>query len=376
MAGSTSGGSSSNCSGTGIQLMDVIDIEHLYKAYGSLSVLRNLSLQVKQGEIYALLGAHGVGKSTLLHILLGFLKPSSGKVQVLGTPDLDIARQQIGYIPERMSYHMRYSAREYLSFLGRFSDLHGRVLRVQVDEQLRRVGLYDAADQAVSSFSKSMLQRLGIAQALLVDPALLLIDEPLSVLDTAEQRHVTDLLSEVRDQGCTILICSHYVPGLIHLCDRLGVLAGGYIVDEADVQKVRTTSSRVKIQVDHLPPMLCSQLTAISGAIECTNYTIILCPNTQELQAHVLRMLLDAKISILSLEPLEHPLEHFYLQAIKRVLPMPRRTRVDRTENVGEQELDAQDAAIPEYQDTDDPLLNSLLLDTQNKEYRRSISND
>ncbi|NTW02105.1 MAG: ABC transporter ATP-binding protein, partial [Oscillochloris sp.] len=190
---------------------DVIEIEDLSKSYGSLQVLRGLSLRVAAGEVYGLLGPNGAGKSTLLHLMLGFLKPSSGNLRILGSRSLDGVHAQIGYIPERQRYHTRYTAREYLRFIGEFSGLRGTELSARVDQELRTVGLEDDANRMLSNFSKGMLQRVGVAQALLCDPALLLIDEPTSGLDPSGQREILDLLAAVRDRGHTVFLCTHYL---------------------------------------------------------------------------------------------------------------------------------------------------------------------
>ena len=154
---------------------DVIEITDLSKSYGSVQVLRGLSLRVAAGEVYGLLGPNGAGKSTLLHLILGFLKPSSGSLRVLGSSNPDSVRPQIGYVPERQRYHTRYTAREYLRFIGEFSGMSGLDLADKVDIELHIVGLMNDADRKMSTFSKGMLQRVGVAQALLCDPALLLI---------------------------------------------------------------------------------------------------------------------------------------------------------------------------------------------------------
>jgi ABC-2 type transport system ATP-binding protein len=303
--------------------MYLIEIEHLYKSYGSLSVLCDLSLRIAEGETYGLLGTHGAGKSTLLHVLLGFLKPVSGKARLLGKENLEAARRLVGYIPERQSYHLRYSTREYLSFLGMFSNMTGTILRRRVEEQIKRVGLSGVADRRLSTLPRGMLQRVGIAQALLTNPELLLLDDPLSTLDTTEQRAVADVLLHLRTEGYTMLICSHYTPTLTQLCDRIGVLAEGAIVDEIDTQSLRTASSNIRIHVDQLTPGLRIQLSSISPAIDSQNHTVTLSPNTQQLQNRVLRALLDAGVTILGLESLDHPLEQFYQQAIERAPHMP-----------------------------------------------------
>jgi ABC-2 type transport system ATP-binding protein len=361
--------------------MYLIDIEHVHKNYGALAVLRGISLQVAEGQVYGVLGPHGVGKSTLLHLLLGFLKPSSGKILLLGTRHLEAARQQIGYVPERGSYHARFSPREYLRFLGRFSDLHGPALRRRVDEQLRLVGLSDVADQSIGGFSRSMTQRLGIAQALLTRPALLLLDDPLLSMSPTEQREIADLLASIRDLGTTMLICSNYTHVLTRLCDRIGILAHGYIMDEMAGQQLRVASSSVQIQVDQLTPALRAQLGALSSGVQCSEHMILLRPNSQQLQSRVLRSLMEAGVTILSLEPLEHPLEQFYLQAIQQqtaihALREELQSTRDRQQPQQQEHSDlivGDDERIPR----EDPLLDTLLLrGMQSDEQRRTRDPD
>lgn len=297
--------------------MYAIDIEHAAKSYGDLAVLRDLNLQVHEGEVYGLLGPNGVGKSTLIHLLLGFLKLNSGSIKVLGESSLAAVRGRLGYVPERLRYHTRYSAREYLRFLGRFSDLKGAVLHERVDRELARVGLSDAADRRLGTFSKGMLQRLGIAQALLAEPDLLLIDEPTSGLDPGGQREVLDLLTEVRAHGHTILLCTHYLHEIEYLCDRVGILTRGAISAEASTTQLRVPGSSATIQVDMLSAEVRAELQALDQAVQCGERTITLRASTAELQTRVLRCLLDAGISIISLTPIESALEQLYLRTVR-----------------------------------------------------------
>jgi ABC-2 type transport system ATP-binding protein len=326
--------------------MNVIEIDHLYKSYGSLSILHDLSLRVAEGEVYGLVGGHGSGKSTLLHLLLGFLKPSAGALRVLGTSDLDMARQRVGYMPERMHYHLRFTAREYLRFLGQFSDLHGKWLRRRVDEQLRQVELEHMGDRKLSTFSKGMLQRLGVAQALLANPEVLLLDEPLGALDATDQRDLIDILTDLRTQGHTILVGSHYTDALAQLCDRIGILTEGTLVTETHIRALRQPGGSVRIQVDRLTPGMSLHLSRLAPNISCSEQRITIQHNTPEIQARVLRTLLDANIAVLALEPLEHPLEQFYLHAIHHAEPTS----------------DTPERHTPREPDEHDPLLDSLLL--------------
>lgn len=301
--------------------MYAIEVDKLHKSYSTLHVLRGLTLRVPTGSVYGLLGAHGTGKSTLVHLLLGFLKPTSGRMRLLGSGNLSQMRPRVGFVPERLAIHTRYSAREYLFYLGQFSDLSGKELRRMIDMQLELVKLGWAADQKLKEFSKSMLQRLAIAQALLTAPELLLVDEPFGLLDTSEQREVLDVLKDICSQGISALICSSYTNAVASLCDHVGVLHQGQIVAETDVHALRTPSTHVIIQVDQLTPSLRTQLQSVSSAVSCQTNRITLWPNTQQVQARVLRLLLDSGVSVLALEPLAHPLEQFYLRAVGQIAP-------------------------------------------------------
>jgi len=296
---------------------DVIEITDLSKSYGSVQVLRGLSLRVAAGEVYGLLGPNGAGKSTLLHLILGFLKPSSGSLRVLGSSNPDSVRPQIGYVPERQRYHTRYTAREYLRFIGEFSGMSGLDLADKVDIELHIVGLMNDADRKMSTFSKGMLQRVGVAQALLCDPALLLIDEPTSGLDPGGQREITDLLTNLRDRGHTVFLCTHYQRDIESLCDRVGVLAGGKLATEAVVRDLRALGDGVLIQVDAISTELRGSLEAIGRGVICDLRTVRIRQNTPQIQAMVLHRLLDAGAAIIALESLESPLEQLYARAVR-----------------------------------------------------------
>ncbi len=297
--------------------MYAIETENLSKSYDDHPGLRGITLRISTGEVYGLLGANGAGKTTLLHLLMGFLKPSGGKIRLLGTGKLDNARARIGYLSAQASYHSHFSTRAYLRFLGQFSDMDGTLLQTRIDEELERVGLTDVANQRIASFSKSMLQRLGIAQALLHKPDILLIDEPTSGQEPAGQNEILELLTRIRSTGCTILITTHYLDEIEYLCDRVGILVDGRLASETDVARLRAPGRSIAIQVDHISDELRVRLEQISPAIQCGEYTIILRPNNQTLQAAVLRILLDEGVAILSLEQLERPLERLYLQAVR-----------------------------------------------------------
>ena len=299
--------------------MYAIEVDNLSKSHKSQRILREVTLRVAEGEVYGLVGARGTGKTTLLHLLLGFLKPTEGHIQVLGTPNLHAAHRRVGYMPQYYRYHLRYSARRYLTFLGLLSDLWGTTLDSRIDEELARVGLSNAANQHLSSFTPGMLQRFGIAQSMLTDPDLLLIDSPTDGLDTSSRQEILELLYRLRSQGHTIFLNTNHLDVAEFLCDRVGFLIGGRIVTEVNIHQVRSIGTSVNIQVNNLTPDIRATLSSISSAVQCGEYMVTLRPNSPALQATVLRTLIESGVEIIELESLERPLEHIYLEAMRNI---------------------------------------------------------
>lgn len=297
--------------------MDVIELDAVHKSYDGIPVLRGLSLCVPRGAVYGVLGPYGAGKTTLIHLIAGFLRPDRGTIRVLGSEQLQQVDGRVGYVPERARYHTRYTVREYLFYLGRFSGLSGATLRRRVAAEIDAFGLTGVADRLLSALSRGMVQRVGLAQALLSEPEIVLIDEPTAGLDPEGQRDIIDLLAAVRQRGCTILMTTHFLDEADLLCDRIGILHGGRIVAEAETHTLHRPSSSIVITVADLPPAAESALTALSFAVQCNRREIILTPSTPELQAQVLRVLLDHGVSIVTLAPRHHPIEEFYFEAVR-----------------------------------------------------------
>jgi ABC-type multidrug transport system ATPase subunit len=181
-------------------------IDSLFKSFGDKAALEDFSLTISQGEVYGLLGPFGAGKSTLLHILLGFIHPSRGWIEIFGNPERTELRSRIGYMPERAQLHPRFRVREYLRFLGNFDDLGGIALEERIDLLLSRFGLQEQANIQISQLSRGAQQRLALAQALLNDPDLLILDEPFTGLDPAAQQDMLELLDNLRADQRTILL--------------------------------------------------------------------------------------------------------------------------------------------------------------------------
>ena len=295
--------------------MVAISAVDLWKRYGSLQVLRGLTLHVEAGEVYGLLGPNGSGKSTLMHLLLGFLRPDSGRVRVFDTSPVAV-RDRVGYLPERVRYHSHFTAREYLRALGAFSDLRGRALADRCQAVLIQVGLAAVAERRLGGFSKGMLQRLGIAQALLHDSDLLLIDEPTSGLDPAGQHEMTELVTDLRRRGHTILLCSHQLAEVAELCDRVGILAGGRLAAQASLGDLAATKGVTIVpRTQELPAAALNGLRALGPGIEVVGREVNV-GGDETLQRLALRALLDAEVSIAELKPRQNGLMELYLQVM------------------------------------------------------------
>lgn len=204
--------------------MNAVEIQGVHQRYGSISVLQDLNLSLGAGEVLGLFGHNGAGKTTSMKLILGLLRPSEGQVRVLGrTPSDPQVRRQLGYLPENVTFYPQLSGRE---TLRHFARLKGAALG-QVDELLEQVGLSDAADRRVKTYSKGMRQRLGLAQALLSEPRLLLLDEPTVGLDPIATQDLYRLVDRLRRQGTSIILCSHVLPGVEAHIDRAAILAHG-----------------------------------------------------------------------------------------------------------------------------------------------------
>ena len=197
-------------------------------------ILRGVSLSVEQGEIYGFLGPNGSGKTTSIKCLLGLLFPDAGEVELFGDigPTL-AARQRLGYLPERPYFYPHLKGRELLEYFGRLFGLRGPTLRQKCDDLLGLVGLPDDGEKLTGQYSKGMLQRLGVAQALINDPDLVILDEPMSGLDPIGRRAVKDLIESVKARGATVFFSSHILSDAEALCDRVGLLVGGRLQREA-----------------------------------------------------------------------------------------------------------------------------------------------
>src|SRR5215813_2950798 len=235
------------------QRMHVIEIENLTHDYQtgfwrkrSLRALDGLSLRVEAGEVFGFLGPNGAGKTTTFKILMRMLRPTSGVARILGRPLDDLRmRARIGYLPERPYFYQHLTARELLLYCGALCDLPRDRAARRATELLDRVGLSDSADRHLRKFSKGMLQRVGLAQALVNDPEVLFLDEPMSDLDPLGRREVRELISGLRARGKTIFFSSHILTDVEAMCDRVAILNRGRLIEAGRLSEILKSRSNV-----------------------------------------------------------------------------------------------------------------------------------
>ena len=248
-----------------------ISIQNLTKEFtppsvmkrGAITAVRNLSLNVEAGHVYGLLGPNGSGKSTTMKVVLGLVTPTSGKTFIFGKDSRDVeSREAVGFLPENPYFYKFLTGEETVHFYGKLCGLHGKMLRERTRELLALVGLEDAAHRRVGGYSKGMLQRIGLAQALVQDPRLLVLDEPTAGVDPAGSREICDLILQFKARGLTVLLCSHLLSQVQEICDRIGIMHRGELVREGPLDQLITIENQTELVLENASPELLAELRA------------------------------------------------------------------------------------------------------------------
>ena len=201
--------------------------------------LDRISLTIEPGEVFGFLGPNGAGKTTTLKLLMQLIFPTSGRAEILGQPVGHVpTRQRIGFLPESPYFYDYLTADEFLRFYGRLAGMDGMKLQERITALLQQLGLAEARHRQLRKFSKGMLQRVGLAQALIHDPELVIFDEPMSGLDPIGRRDVRDLMLNLRDQGKTVFFSTHIIPDVETICDRVAVVVKGAVVASGRVDEL------------------------------------------------------------------------------------------------------------------------------------------
>jgi ABC-2 type transport system ATP-binding protein len=210
--------------------------------------VKDLNLRIEPGEVYGLLGPNGSGKSTTLKIILGLVSPTRGRTEIFGCDSrLVQSRDAVGFLPENPYFQKFLTGEETLHFFGRLCGLRGRKLKDRVNGLLDLVGLDKARNRRLSTYSKGMLQRIGLAQALVHDPRLVVLDEPTAGVDPAGSRDICDLIFDLKRRGITVLLSSHLLAQAQEICDRIGILADGVLVREGRLQELIAIENQTEL---------------------------------------------------------------------------------------------------------------------------------
>lgn len=238
-----------------------------------VTAVHRLHLEVASGQVYGLLGPNGSGKSTTLKIILGLVAPTAGTTKIFGRDSREVgSRQAVGFLPENPYFYKYLTGEETLHFYGKLAGLRGRQLKEKISELLALAGLEAVKDRRLGAYSKGMLQRIGLAQALVHEPRLIVLDEPTSGVDPEGSRQIRDLILDLKSRGITVLLSSHLLAQVQEICDRVGILAQGRLVLEGPVEELLAIDNQTELILENASPGL---LEAICGLIEKSNARLV-----------------------------------------------------------------------------------------------------
>ena len=295
----------------------VIEFENVTKVFQRrFTALSGVSFQVEAGEVCAFLGPNGAGKTTSIGILMGFLFPDHGEIRVLGFAPGDVrAKEKIGFLPENFAFYKHLTGAKLLRLHMALSGRESSSGDGWISELLARVRLSGYEDLRIGKYSRGMVQRLGIAQALLADPQLLILDEPTSGLDPAGRKEVLDLLASLKAEGKTIFVSSHILPEVEQICDRVIVIDRGQLVRTGRLQDLLKADDRVEIIVDHLSEEDEREAVRHGAAVSRDGTGVRLVIDSAQKRA-VEELLRTAGAEIIGLRQMRGSLEELFLQLV------------------------------------------------------------
>ncbi len=300
--------------------LPAVEIQHLYKLYGRLVAVEDVSLTMHRGEAFGFLGPNGAGKSTVVKILTGLVRPTSGAVRVLGHPVSHLeSRRRVGYLPELPNFHRWLRGEEFLAFHGRLYGMHGVELRKRCAEVLELVGLAGREQQKLGTFSKGMLQRIGLAQALLNRPDLLILDEPSSGLDPVGQRDMREMVLRLKQEGMSIFLNSHQLADVEVICDRVAIIHRGKLLKVGPPSSLFDEPITLDVRVNEVSEELLRRLGTVALAVQrdpLDIHTLLVEVQDDEQTANVAATIHACGARLYTLMPRRRSLEQLFLRTI------------------------------------------------------------
>ena len=304
----------------------VVQIEAIRKVFRvgfwgrRVTAVDQVSLDVRRGEVFGFLGPNGAGKTTTLKMLMGLIYPTSGQARIFGYPVGDpAAKAKLGFLPESPYFYDYLTSREFLSFYGHLFGLWGAALNKRVDELLELVGMSHAKELQLRKFSKGMLQRVGIAQALINDPELVVLDEPMSGLDPIGRKEVRDLIFRLKESGKTVMFSSHILHDAELLCDRVAMIMKGRLVACGQVSELieQGTTHEVEMVIDRLSLEGLEHLRVLATKVMVNGERVMVVLGSQRQVDEALDVIRAAHAKLVSLTPHKASLEDLFIREAK-----------------------------------------------------------
>jgi ABC-2 type transport system ATP-binding protein len=294
-----------------------IETHQLRKEFGSKAAVQNLSLAVRSGEVFGFLGPNGAGKTTAVKMLLSLVAPTSGHAKLLGAPLGERAvRARTGFLPEHFRFPEWLTGEEFLRFNGRLFAIPTGQLRGRIKELLELVGLTDYRKKMLGTYSKGMLQRIGLAQALINKPELVFLDEPTSGLDPVGRRLVRDIIGDLRAQGKTVFLNSHLLSEVEITCDRVAFIKHGLVIQTSPLKDLMMKDTRLEIQADGLTPDIVSGLAAFGRDIHADDSKVMITISEKEGIAEITRYLVHKGVNVYAVNTDQPSLEELFLSIV------------------------------------------------------------
>jgi ABC-2 type transport system ATP-binding protein len=289
----------------------------LRKVFGGKVAVRSLTLEVARGEVFGFLGPNGAGKSTSVKMLLGLVFPTSGEAQILGHPAGNVrTRAKVGFLPEHFRFYDWLTSIELLKLHGRLYGMSHATLRQRVPALLEMVGLTPHRDKQLKNFSKGMLQRIGLAQALLNEPDLIFLDEPTSGLDPVGRRLVRDIIRAERERGATILLNSHLLGEVEITCDRVAFIKEGEVVETRELHDEREKQTTVSIRAANITSEALNGLSQWSSTVRPEGERLTITISSISLLPEVVRYLVAKGADVYEVTPRRLSLEERFLEIV------------------------------------------------------------
>jgi ABC-2 type transport system ATP-binding protein len=290
----------------------------------SVTALEGLDLEVRQGEVFGFLGPNGAGKTTTIKMLMGLIYPTSGQAWLFGRPIGDQeSKARLGFLPESPYFYDYLTGLEFLQFYGHLFGLRGLTLDKRIDELLELVGMSHARDLQLRKFSKGMLQRVGIAQALINDPELVVLDEPMSGLDPVGRKEIRDLILRLKESGKTIFFSSHILHDAEVLCDRVAIILKGRQVACGRVSELidEGVAHSVEVVVDGLGTEGLARLRQLADRVIIQGTQVLAVLPGRHHVGLVLEIIRGARATLVSLTPQKGSLEDLFIREVKNKQP-------------------------------------------------------